>query len=222
MIFIQIRARFIFFRYICNIQRPFYIYQWIIIVNGSFMVGAVKGGVQIKQLAVFFQGLEAMGKAIGDEHAFSVLRRKFFPMPLQKCGGVLPDIDDHIKDRSGQAGDDLDFRFGGALKVHAPEGPFLSGKGMVDLQDLFAIEQILQFIVAENTGKHPPVILMGLGFKDKSTGQRKGLACHLFAHVSGNMVQALLKCCFFIHPIDLILFNGKCHGFIEGEPGPPF
>jgi hypothetical protein len=186
------------------------------------MVGAVKGGVQIKQFTVFFQRLEPMGKALGDVHAFSVLSRKSLSMPLQKRGRVLPDIDDHIKDRPSQAGDYLDFRFRRALKVHAPERACLSGEGMIDLQNMFAVEQILQFILTEKTGKHSPVILMGMGFKDKSTGQRKGMACHLFAHVSGNMVQPLLKCFFFVHPIDLVFFDGKCHGFIQGEPGLPF
>jgi hypothetical protein len=62
---------------------------------------------------------------------------------------------------------------------------------MVDLQDLFAVEKVLQVSVAEKTGKFPPIILMGLGFKDKGSGQWKGMAVHLLAHVSGNMVQAL-------------------------------
>ena len=86
---------------------------------------------------------------------------------------------------------------------------------------MFAVEQVLQFIVTEKTGKHPAVILMGLGFKDKSTGQWKGMAFHLLTHVSGNMVQALLECFFFVHAIDLIPIDCICHGLIKGEPGLP-
>lgn len=170
MIFIQKRMRLIFLGYICDIQRPFHIHQWIFIMDRIFMFGAVKSSVQIEKFTVFFKRLEPMGKSFGDVHDLPVFRRESLSMPFQKSGRFPPDIDDYIKNRAGKAGDQLDLRFGRMLKMHAPERTFLSGEGMIDLQNMFAVEQILQFSLTEKPGKYPTVIPMGMGFNDKGTG----------------------------------------------------
>lgn len=58
--------------------------------------------MQVKQLDVIYQGLEAMRKPLGNQQAAVVIGSKDFSVPLKKCWRVLPQIHRDVKHLSSQ------------------------------------------------------------------------------------------------------------------------
>lgn len=86
-------------------------------------------------------------------------------MPLQESGGIAADVHGDIKDFAAQATHEFCFSMGRMLKVHAAHGAAVSRECVVDLHDMFAVDERLQFIRAKQPFQIAPLIPQGLALQ---------------------------------------------------------
>ena len=79
-------------------QRPGYTEARIEGIERAFCVRMICSRVQIEELAVVRERLEAVGEAFGDHQGSMIRSTQMFGVPAQETRRVSPDIDRDIED----------------------------------------------------------------------------------------------------------------------------
>ena len=101
-------------------------------MNPSLRFGMMGLGVQVDQLAVIGQSLEAMGKTLGNDEAGVVRLGQDNPLPGQEGRRVLAQIHSYVVDLAPKTSHHLDLRMRWMLEVESPNGPLAPGVRVVD------------------------------------------------------------------------------------------
>jgi hypothetical protein len=110
-------------------------------------------GVQVEHLAIICQGLEAMGKSLGDDEAGSVCFGQDYSLPSHKGRRILAQIYRDIVDLAPQASHHLDLRMGWMLKVESPDGSLTPGVRVIDLAHRVPKSGFLEHLRAKQPGE---------------------------------------------------------------------
>ena len=128
-------------------------------MNPSLRFGMMGLGVQVEQLAVICQGLEAMGKALGNNEAGVVRFGQDDPLPRQEGRRVLAQIHGDVVDLPPKTSHHLDLRMRWMLEVEPPDGPLAPGVRVIDLAHRVGESGFLENLRTEQAGERSPVIL---------------------------------------------------------------
>lgn len=140
-------------------------------VQAAFRFWTVGCGVQINQLAIIGQRLEAVGKTFRNQQAPVIFRRKHRAEPVQERRRAAPQVQCHIKNFPAQTADNFDFRMGGTLKMHPPHRAGTPGQGMVDLDDWLVQPQRGKLPGTVEAGEEAAGVLGQLALDDRDASQ---------------------------------------------------
>jgi len=136
-------------RQFCDRFRPANVQSGVFGIQAIFSPRLIRSGMEIQHFAVFGQGLEAVGKALGDHQGFVVTGTQDFRVPVQEGGRALAQVHGDIEYFATQAAHELGLGVGWALKVHAANRAMPSCQCVVDLHNAFTRDQRLQIIRAK-------------------------------------------------------------------------
>jgi hypothetical protein len=162
---------------------------WIQGVDPALGVGVVCSRVQIKHLAIFGHGLEAVRKPLGNDECSLVLGTEALGMPLEQRRRASTKVDGHIEDFAAQACNELHLSMRRTLEMHAAENAGVAGIRMVDLHDNPFAEQLTEIFPAEQSIEKASLVAHPLALDQRETrngGFRAGEASHELGSVDVN------------------------------------
>jgi len=95
-----------------------------------------------------------------------VVGAEHFGMPAQERGGMAAKIYGDIKDLARQAADEFGLGVRGILEVEAPHRAPAGCEGMVDLDNVLAGNELMQFFIAEQPIEIAPAVSDRLAFQE--------------------------------------------------------
>ena len=156
-----------------NRQRPIYGKPGILCIDTAFGSWLVGGGMEIQHFAVVGEGLKPVGKAFRDNKGFVIVGAEHLSVPAQKSRRIIAQVHGNIKDFATQATHELDFGMGWTLKMHAAHGAAARSQGVVDLGDVPARGERLQFFATKEALQISPVVANGFALQDPQAGKRR-------------------------------------------------
>lgn len=139
--------------------------------SAAFGSGLIGCGMEIQHFAVVGKRLKPVGKAFRDNEGFVIVGAEHFSMPAQKSGRIIAQVHGNIKDFATQAAHELDFGMGGALEMHAAHGAVSCGQRVVNLGNVPARDERLQFLTTEKPLQVAPAVADGFALHDPQTGK---------------------------------------------------
>ena len=136
-------------RHIGERQRPCDTYRRINQADSAFRRRDIRPAVQVKQLAVIGEGLEAVGETLWDEQCAQVFTGKDLTVPAEESCGFAPKVYRHVEHLSSQAADELVFGSRWILKVHAARGATTAGQRVIHLSHWQVEPDVGEFLRTE-------------------------------------------------------------------------
>src|SRR6185437_5695950 len=110
-------------------------------------------GVHVKQMGLVGECLESVCETLRDEYRNVVVLGKLECVPAQESRRAGAQIDGHVEHASAQAADQLGFRRGRRLVMHAAQRTASAGFGKVDLGEVQAGADGGEFPLAEQASE---------------------------------------------------------------------
>ncbi len=155
-----------------------------------------------------------MSEALRDDEGLAVVGAEQFSMPVQETRRIMAQIHGNIKDFTTQATNELDLGMGRLLKMQAAHGAALGGEGVVDLCDVLAGDERLQFFSAKHTLQIPPTVAHLLALQDLQASKRRIQYVKAGTQVCSAAASYSWICCTLVAAMSAPCFQAWCQASV--------
>ena len=149
--------------------------------------------MEIDQLAIYLEGLEAMRETLGYKQAFSIGSGKNLAVPAAERGRTLSDIHGDVVNFASKTTDDFAFRVRRILVMETADSPFFYGVGVVNLGDRIFHPGGPVFFGAKEATEKASFIGNGLSLQHPKVFKGRRMEVEMRRlHLSGSAVS---NCC---------------------------
>ena len=120
----------------------------------------------IRNFRIGFEGLKSVSKSLGDVERPVIHRTQLEALPLAKSRRLPADINDHVKDRSASAANELRFFVRRRLKVHATQRATRRVEGDAALDKPRIEAAVFKFALTPRPRKEPPLVFVTIGLNE--------------------------------------------------------